>query len=156
MFDVGQRAMYSNGRRSRLRLLVHVQEECVDRRGSGHVAMAWLTECVPISADGTQDVMRVVDAVGALHVSLNPVTAAAVRKRLIAVAAEEGVTIGTPDAERIADASSGDLRSALETLHILCCGKSMKTAMTASKVKRDLPAWKMCKPDITNVHSESQ
>ena len=75
-----------------------------------------------------------VDAAGALHVSLNPVTSAAVRKRLMAVAAAEGVAIGAPDAERVAETCNGDLRSALETLHVLCCGMSKKTAANVGKV----------------------
>ena len=77
-----------------------------------------------------------VDEAGAVHVSLNPVTSAAVCKRLLAVAAAEGVALGTADAKRIADGCNGDLRTALETLQILCCGKAMKTTTApASKVR---------------------
>ena len=73
-----------------------------------------------------------------MHVSLNPVTSAAVCKRLQAVAAAEGVALGTDDAKRVAEGCSGDLRTALETLQILCCGKAMKApAAPASKVGTD-------------------
>ncbi len=95
-----------------------------------------LCQCL-LTARPSQDLMRMVEAAGALHVSLNPVTAAAVRKRLLAVAAAERIAIGAADAERIAEGCNGDLRSALETLHVLCCGKSMKAAATAGKVSHD-------------------
>ena len=79
--------------------------------------------------------MRVVEEAGAMHVSLNPVTSAAVCKRILAVAEAEGVSLGAADAKRIAEGCSGDLRTALETLQILCYGTAMKTRVApATKV----------------------
>ena len=79
-----------------------------------------------------------VEEAGAMHVSLNPVTSAGVCKRLLAAAAAEGVALGTDDAKRVAEGCGGDLRTALETLQILCCGKAMKMpAAPASKVCTD-------------------
>lgn len=78
--------------------------------------------------------MRVIEAAGAHQVCLNPVTTAAMVKRISAVAAAERVPLAPADAKALAESAGGDLRNALETLQLLCGGEAMKTSLQAKKV----------------------
>lgn len=87
-----------------------------------------------VSLETLQDLLRVIEAAGAQHVSLNPVTSTAMLKRISAVAAAERVALAPADAKALAESAAGDLRNALETLQLLCGGEAMKTALQAKKV----------------------
>lgn len=78
--------------------------------------------------------MRVIEAAGCLQVALNPITTAAMVKRISAVAVAERITLSPADAKTLAESANGDLRNALETLQLLCGGESAKSALLSKKV----------------------
>ena len=78
--------------------------------------------------------MRVIEAAGSLQVALNPITTAAMVKRISAVAVAERVTLSPAEAKSLAESANGDLRNALETLQLLCGGQSAKSALLSNKV----------------------
>ena len=76
-----------------------------------------------VHAWGVQEMQAALEAVGVAHISCNPVTAGNAAKALLRVAEVERMPLSREQAHSLAEAASGDLRSALEMLQLLSVGQ---------------------------------
>ena len=67
--------------------------------------------------------------------SLNPVTTAATKRTLQRVAAQHGLPIAAEDADAVAHAAGGDLRSAIGSLQLLLIGRRSKGGRPRSRAR---------------------
>ena len=69
-----------------------------------------------------QDIAAAIDAAGAAHISFNPITKPNIEKALKSIAGATGLQLDADVLASIADGASGDLRNAVETLHLAAAG----------------------------------
>lgn len=81
-----------------------------------------------------QDIAALVDTGDALQINLNPITKANTEKALQRIISQTGLALGPQALTSIADAASGDLHNALETLQLMCAGVAVNPA--AGKAKK--------------------
>eukprot|EP00891_Asterochloris_glomerata_P009829 jgi/Astpho2/9829/fgenesh1_pg.00149_%23_75_t len=70
-----------------------------------------------------KDLLEAIDSAGAQHISFNPLTKLNIEKTLNRIAAAEGVVLPEDAASILAEAASGDLQHATESLQWLSVGK---------------------------------
>ena len=117
--------------------------------------LARLHACVRrvLTVLGAQDTQAALEAAGVAHISCNPVTANNAARALLGVAQAERMALSRDQAQRLAEAASGDLRSALEMLPLLAVGQAPTQAAPKTQ-KVTFPAWKCCssRPWVRTPH----
>ncbi|KAK9814703.1 hypothetical protein WJX72_010168 [[Myrmecia] bisecta] len=83
-----------------------------------------------------KELMGVLDAAGAAHISFNPFTTPNISKALTRIAAEEGYSLASADVAGMADSAGGDLHNAVATLQLVCTGKAGRPAAPGNAAKK--------------------